>query len=111
VNTDLIFAGATRLTPALSAPFSADSITFDNTAGAFTIQGAPLNVGSGGITNEGEQTMAFTAAVSFSDVASAPISAINGALTFADSVTLPTGSLNVNGPNDTSFKNIFGSGM
>ena len=35
VNTDLIFAGVLRLTPNFAAPFNADSVTFDNTAGAF----------------------------------------------------------------------------
>ena len=36
VNTDLIFAGSNRLTPNVTAAFSTRSITFDNTAGAFT---------------------------------------------------------------------------
>src|SRR5262245_60870273 len=42
LNTDLIFAGVTRLTPVFDSPFSADSITFSNTAGAFVLDGATV---------------------------------------------------------------------
>src|SRR6185436_14851148 len=35
-NTDLIFGGGIRLTPAVSVAFSANSLVFNNTAGAFS---------------------------------------------------------------------------
>ena len=110
VNSDLIFAGTTGLTPTVGLPFSARSITFNNTAGAFTIQGTDLDVGAGGITNNDSQTMTFTGRVNFNGVVTAPITANSGRLSFADFVTLPAGSLNVNGNGATSFTDFLGPG-
>jgi fibronectin-binding autotransporter adhesin len=108
-NTDLIFAGAIRPTPILSAAFSAHSITFNNTATTFVIQGAQFNVGSGGITNNDTQTMSFTNAVNFGGVAASSTNAASGALNFTDTVTLPTGFLIVEGAHATSFADILGA--
>src|SRR5438309_1617155 len=69
VNTNLIFAGSVRLFPNVSAAFSTNSVTFNNTAGAFTIGGLQLNVGAGGIVNNDADTDKFTNLVSFSGVA------------------------------------------
>ena len=109
-NTDLIFAGMTRLTPALVAPFSVRSITFNNTAGAFVTDGQPFLVGTGGIVNNDAQTMTLgNTFVRFSSVADATINAAVGGLTFPNTVTLPTNTLTVTGPASTSFGNISGS--
>src|SRR5262245_4326693 len=51
VNTDLIFAGSVRLAPNFSAIFSANSLVFNNTAGAFVFGGSAVTIGAGGITN------------------------------------------------------------
>jgi hypothetical protein len=66
VNTDLIFAGVVRLNPNVSAGFSTHSVTLNNTAAVFTIEGLTLSVGTGGIDNKDAQTTAFTNVVSFS---------------------------------------------
>ena len=53
-TADLIFGGTTRLTPDMNANWNVNSVTFNNTAGAFTLNsiiGATLTVGAGGITN------------------------------------------------------------
>lgn len=111
VNTDLIFATTNKLTPNVSAAFSANSITFNNTSGAFTIGGQKLSLGAGGIRNDDAETMTFTNDVDFSGVASASIQAASGGLTFTGGVTLPFfGVLTVTGPNNTSFGSIGGSG-
>ncbi len=108
VNTDLIFAGTVRLTPNVLPVFSVNSITFDNTAGAFTIGGSPLAVGAGGIVNNDTQTMAFSTAVSFSGVANSTINAASGGLTFG-TVTLPSTALTVSGAGATSFASFLGA--
>src|SRR5947208_2865434 len=59
-NTDLIFAGTTRLAPNFSGVFSAHSVTFNNTAGAFTLGGQLLTIGSGGIVNNDADTQTFS---------------------------------------------------
>src|SRR5262245_39651819 len=46
-NTDLIFAGNVRLAPNFSSTLGAHSVTFNNTAGAFTLGGQSLSIGSG----------------------------------------------------------------
>ena len=58
--TDLVFAGVVRLTPNVSTALSVNSVTFNNTSGAFTIGGTTLPIGSGGITNNDGNTMTFT---------------------------------------------------
>jgi fibronectin-binding autotransporter adhesin len=107
VQTDLIFAGSVRLTPAVLAAFSARSITFNNTAGAFVIEGQPFDVGSGGIVNSDTQTMTFDNRVRFSGVADATINAVAGGLSFGNTVTGPSGTLTVAGGNPTRFTNFF----
>jgi hypothetical protein len=108
-NTDLIFAGAMRLTPTLNAPFSAHSITFDNTAGGFTIMGDQLNVGSGGIANNDPQPMSFANVVNFGGVAASSVDAANGGLMFGNAIGLPTGFLTVDGLGATNFQDILGA--
>jgi hypothetical protein len=52
-TADLIFAGNTRLKPSVDTPWSVNSITFDNTAGAFNITGPQaITIGAGGIAND-----------------------------------------------------------
>jgi T5SS/PEP-CTERM-associated repeat protein len=109
-DTDLIFSGVIRLTPIFSAPFSAHSVTFSNTAGAFAIQGVQLNVGNGGIVNADTQTMTFVNPVSFSTANFFPaINAFAGDLHFANTVTLPPNTLDIFGVHDTSFENFSGT--
>ena len=51
-DNDLVFAGTTRLNPfVLETYWSIDGLTFDSTAGAFSIFGNPWHVGAGGIAN------------------------------------------------------------
>ncbi len=49
-DDDLMFAGTTRLSNANNSLSRAGSITFNNTAGAFTLSGNALTI-AGGITN------------------------------------------------------------
>ena len=108
-NTDLIFAGLVRLTPALNASFSTRSITFNNTAGAFSIGGQTFVLGTTGIVNNDTQTMTFSNSVRFSGVASSTINAAAGGLSFTGAVTLPSDSLIVAGSGPASFINLNGS--
>ena len=109
-NTDLIFAGLTRLMPNLSASFATDSVTFTNTAGAFTFGGSTLSVGLTGIVNNDTNTMTFGNTVGFNGVASSTINAASGGLTFNSSVLLPASILTITGGSPTSFNNFSGVG-
>ena len=111
-NTDLVFGSGPTLMANVDAPFSAHSIGFDNIPGTlagFNIAGEPLSVGTGGIVNNDSKTSIFTNVVSFAGVANATISATSGALSFNANVILPTGTLTVTGPENTTFKNISGT--
>ena len=110
VNTDLIFGGVARLTPNVSVVFSTNSIIFNNTAGAFTIGGTTLSVGTTGITNNDADTQTFTNIASFGGVANSTINASSGGLTFNNSLTLPAGTLTVDGAFTTSFRSLSGFG-
>jgi T5SS/PEP-CTERM-associated repeat protein len=109
VNTDLIFAGVVRLTPNIGAVFDTDSITFDETAGAFSIGGSQLNVGAGGIVQNSFVTQTFTNAVSFSGVAASAINCVDNNIAFLNTVTLPTGTLTIPGTELASFRDISGT--
>src|SRR6186713_1980133 len=54
---DLVFGGALKPSPVVNTAYSANSVTFNNTATAFGIVGATLSVGLGGIVNNDTQTM------------------------------------------------------
>jgi hypothetical protein len=54
---DLIFAGTSRLTPnASGGNWTVNSLTFNSTAGAFTIGGGVLTLGGGGVTSNSTST-------------------------------------------------------
>ena len=109
-NTDLIFAGAVRLTPNVSTDFSAKSITFNNTAGAFVIGGSILTIGAGGIFNNDTQAQRFDNTVVIGNAA-ASFNAASGPLTFTGSVDVPlASSLSLDGAGAFSFGNFSGSG-
>lgn len=57
VNTDLLFDGATRLTPVADNPWSLHSMSFAETAGAFVIGGQTLTLGEGGISLNGNNAL------------------------------------------------------
>ncbi len=109
VNTDLIFAGTTRLTPNVSVALSTNSVAFNNTAGAFTINGTVLSVGTGGITNNDANTQTFNSSINFGLVATATVNAASGALTFINQITAPI-DLTVDGAFATTFFNIQAGG-
>jgi hypothetical protein len=88
INTDLVFGGTLRLTPDFTSPFSADSLTFNNTAGSFILGGSTLSIGSGGIVNNSANTMTFNNVVDFSGVASSTIHAASGNLVFNNQILM-----------------------
>jgi hypothetical protein len=111
LTTDLVFAGVVQLNVGGIFSYSVHSISFNATAGAFTIGPAPLSVGTGGIENDSTSKMHFSTPISFSDVANATIDAVSGSLAFDDNVTLPSGTLTVHTTSfsaNTSFTKILG---
>src|SRR6187399_130367 len=59
-TADLVFAGTTRLTPNANLLWSIRSIAFASGAGAFSIIGQTLTIGSGGITQSDNNTQAIS---------------------------------------------------
>lgn len=58
-NADIIFGATPRLTPDLTLPWNVNSVTFNNTAGVYTLFSTldnTLTVGAGGITNNDADT-------------------------------------------------------
>ena len=102
-NTDLLFGGTVRLSPNVDRNFGARSVIFNNNAGAFTIGGANLDVGSGGIVNNSFQMMTFTDSINFGGVPFSEINANNGKLTFTKTVFLPSDGLTVRAVRDVTF--------
>ena len=104
----LTFAGTTRLTPRVDAAWSVASITFDNTAGAFTITGPQgVTVGAGGIVNSDADTQTITAALTLG--ANETFNAAAGALSVG-SVALSGRALTVTGAANTTVGSVSGAG-
>src|SRR5207244_10500633 len=109
VNTSLLFGGTVRLTPNFSTVFSANSLSFINTAGAFTLGGATITIGTGGIANSDTQTQTINNNVTLG-TASSSFQAIAGALTFNGTLALGANSLAVSGGQTTFASPITGTG-
>ncbi|HEV2968490.1 MAG TPA: autotransporter-associated beta strand repeat-containing protein, partial [Pirellulales bacterium] len=100
---NVIFGGTTRLTPSVDTnnPWSILSLAFNNTAGAFTIGGNPLTVGTGGITNNAAnfETISDAITTNGSQIWNASGNGLqfNGSVTIAsgNTLTLTNGSNNM----------------
>ena len=110
-TANLVFGGNVRTTPILDANFDINSLTFDNTAGAFAISGSStLTVRGGGITNNdnGSQTIALFITLGASQswtAASAPLNFQAGAINTAGFL------LTIDGPAATTISaTISGAG-
>ncbi|MCE9609427.1 MAG: PEP-CTERM sorting domain-containing protein [Chthoniobacter sp.] len=104
----LTFAGGVRLAPNVDAAWNVAALTFDNTAGAFSIGGPQtITVGAGGVTNNDADPQTITAAVALG--ADASFTAAAGALSLA-SVALGGNTLTVTGANATTIGSTSGAG-
>ena len=97
-----------RLAPSVDAAWNVASLTFDNTAGAFSIGGPQtITVGAGGVTNNDTGTQTITAAVALG--ANASFTAAAGGLAIG-AVALGGRTLTFTGANDVSLASASGSG-
>ncbi len=107
-TADLVFAGNVRLAPSVDTAWNVRSITFNNTAGAFTINGPQgVTVGTGGITNSDTDPQAITAALTLS--ANAAFTATSGTLSVG-SVALAGRTLTIAGAAATTLGSTSGAG-
>jgi autotransporter-associated beta strand protein len=105
-TANLVFSGSTRLTPTIDAPWSVNSLSYGNLAGAFSIGGQALTLGAGGITLQQRGPI---------EIISAPI-VLAASQTWAD-LTSPLGdgiwvknTINLNGFDLTLTSNSNGDG-
>jgi uncharacterized repeat protein (TIGR01451 family) len=83
-TTNILIAGSTRPTPNVDANWSVAGLAFDSSAGAFTLVGNPLTIGTNGITNFSVSTQTISNNLVLAS--SATICASNGNLNLAGSV-------------------------
>lgn len=101
-TADVHFAGTTRLTPDVDAPWSIHSLLFDSGAGAFTIGDMQLTIGAGGITNNSTNTETINTNISVA--AAQSWTAASGDLSFGGAII--TGNpLTITGAFNTAFAN------
>src|SRR5436853_4119631 len=79
-TANVFFGGTTRLTPNVDVVYSINSITFNNTSGAFSIGGSALGIAAGGITNNDADMQTMTSSINVN--ASQTWGAVSGPLTF-----------------------------
>ncbi|RRK01502.1 PEP-CTERM sorting domain-containing protein [Opitutaceae bacterium TAV4] len=89
-GADLIFAGSTRLSPAVEWGWTVKSLSFNSTAGAFTLTGGQFTIGTGGVTNNSTRTQTIQSQIALS--ANQTWNAAAGAIVSTD---------NFNGGNNT----------
>lgn len=107
-TADLVFAGNVRLAPSVDTAWNIRSITFNNTAGAFSLAGPQgVTVGTGGITNGDADTQTITAALTLG--ANAAFTAASAALNVG-SVALAGNTLTIAGAAATTLGSISGAG-
>ncbi len=101
----VVFAGSTRLTPDNDLlNLSLNSITFDNTAGAFTLGGNAISL-SGGVTNDSSSLK--TVSMNITLTSDQAFNASSGDLVFNGTVDGPH-TLTVSGDNDVTFNAAVG---
>jgi hypothetical protein len=104
----LTFAGGVRLAPSVDAAWNVAGVTFDNTAGAFSIGGPQtITVGAGGVTNNDADRQTITAAVALG--ANASFTAAAGDLAIG-AVALGGRTLTFAGANDATLASATGTG-
>jgi hypothetical protein len=104
----LTFAGGVRLAPSVDAAWNVAGVTFDNTAGAFSIGGPQtITVGAGGVANNDADRQTITAAVALG--ANASFTAAAGDLAIG-AVALGGRTLTFAGAHDASLASATGTG-
>ncbi len=102
-TADVVFGGTNRLDSTVDTnnPWDIKSITFDNTAGMFEIQGNALKIEAGGITNNSNDVLE-TIDNNISTGAVQTWTANTGDLSFTGTITVNS-STTVSGAKDTTF--------
>jgi fibronectin-binding autotransporter adhesin len=104
----LIFAGSVRTLPQLLADLTVGSITFDNTAAAFTIGGSStFTVNAGGIINNDANTQTINAGMKLG--ATQTWTADSGNLTFGGALNKNSQGLIIDGGFNTTISGIVSS--
>ena len=110
-NTDLTFAGTSKLTPQMDLNYYIHALTFAPGAGAFTLtprNNQMLFVGAGGITNRSVNTQTIQNAVTVS--ADQSWFANSGNLVFGGAVNLTGGDLTIAGGFTTTIQGSISGG-
>ena len=107
-GSNLVFAGTTQTNTNNNLLSSVGSITFDNTAGAFSLSGNDLTI-SGGITNNSANTQTINLNLTLGPFQQ--FSATSANLVFNGTIANGGNTLTVSGSSDTTLAgNISGSG-
>lgn len=109
-NSDIIFAGTTRLNVSDVWNLALNSITFAEGAGAFVISGGGHAIGAGGIVNNSSSTQTINSQLSLSGSEST-WDAANGALVFGTSYFGASGkNLTIKGAHSVTMNGQMGIG-
>ena len=107
IGDSVTFAGTARLTPDMNTNYTTTSLTFDGTAGAFTIgssTGSTLTSGSGGIVNNSSSTATLN--VPIINTAAQTFNSAAGSLTLNSNLSLAGNTLTVDGVATTSIGGV-----
>ena len=97
----VVFDGSTRLTPLMETNYSVTSLTFNNTAGSFTLgtSGKFLTLTGSGVTNNSAASQTINIPISMG--AAQTLNAVAGNVTFSQNITNNGNLLTVSGTSNT----------
>lgn len=111
-TANVIFAGTVRLTVNVDFARNVNSITFNNTAGAFTLAGSGITIQGGGVTNDDADTQTINSAITLG--ASQTWNANAGDLVFGGNITNgganTAKTLTVTGASNTTLSAVVSNG-
>ena len=107
IGDSVTFAGIVQLTPDMNTNYILTGLTFDSTAGAFTIgssTGGTLTNGNGGIVNNSSSAQTLNVPVVVS--AAQTFNAVSGNLTLNTNISLGGNTLTVDGAANTAIGGV-----
>lgn len=100
----IVLAGTSQLTPTVDVAWDISSLTFSNSAGAFTLRGSALTIRAGGVTNNSASSQVISNAITL--FTNQTWNAAAGSLTIAGNVNNVTNLLTISGSFNSSLSGV-----
>lgn len=107
-SANVIMAGLVRLSPNLETNYAVNTLTFNNTAGAFAFTGSQLGIGAGGLVNNDADSQTFGNLVAAA--AAQTVNAASGPINFNGGLAIGANAVTLSGASAISLASLSGTG-